>query len=457
MVLLSTLIAVAGLGAIARGQITVDTSSKLQKIDGFGFSQAFGRAKEFQNAPSALQKEALDLLFSTDKGAGFSIIRNRIGSGGKGDSILPTSPGSPSGKPTYSWDDDDSGQVWFTKQAVSYGVKQIYADAWSAPGFMKTSGNEATAGYLCGTTGHTCSSGDWRQAYADFLVQYVKYYQQAGLNVTHLGFLNEPDFSPGYSQMQISFNAQEAISFIPTLSKAVQAAGLSTKLTCCDAVGWGSTVKYTNALVAGGMESYLGLITSHTYSGDANTALDTKLASWVTESGITNPFDLTWYKNGGATEGMTWANKIAVGIINAKLSAYLYWEGFELKQLQSDSHLVDTQDGKTATPSANFWAFAMWSRHIRPGAQRLATSGMVASDVLTAAVQNADGSVVVVFTNNGSAAKAASVSFKGFTPKAASAWVTDNSHKVDATQATLSGSGVSVSVPSKGVVTVKLT
>ncbi|KAL3300308.1 cellulosome enzyme [Colletotrichum asianum] len=457
MVLLSTLIAVAGLGAIARGQITVDTSSKLQKIDGFGFSQAFGRAKEFQNAPSALQKEALDLLFSTDKGAGFSIIRNRIGSGGKGDSILPTSPGSPSGKPTYSWDDDDSGQVWFTKQAVSYGVKQIYADAWSAPGFMKTSGNEATAGYLCGTTGHTCSSGDWRQAYADFLVQYVKYYQQAGLNVTHLGFLNEPDFSPGYSQMQISFNAQEAIFFIPTLSKAVQAAGLSTKLTCCDAVGWGSTVKYTNALVAGGMESYLGLITSHTYSGDANTALDTKLASWVTESGITNPFDLTWYKNGGATEGMTWANKIAVGIINAKLSAYLYWEGFELKQLQSDSHLVDTQDGKTATPSANFWAFAMWSRHIRPGAQRLATSGMVASDVLTAAVQNADGSVVVVFTNNGSAAKAASVSFKGFTPKAASAWVTDNSHKVDATQATLSGSGVSVSVPSKGVVTVKLT
>ncbi|KAJ5014057.1 putative glucosylceramidase 1 [Colletotrichum sp. SAR 10_99] len=457
MVLLSTLIAVAGLGAVARGQITVDTSSKLQKIDGFGFSQAFGRAKEFQNAPSALQKEALDLLFSTDKGAGFSIIRNRIGSGGKGDSILPTSPGSPSGKPTYSWDDDDSGQVWFTKQAVSYGVKQIYADAWSAPGFMKTSGNEATAGYLCGTTGHTCSSGDWRQAYADFLVQYVKYYQQAGLNVTHLGFLNEPDFSPGYSQMQISFNAQEAISFIPTLSKAVQAAGLNTKLTCCDAVGWGSTVKYTNALVASGMESYLGLITSHTYSGDANTALDTKLASWVTESGITNPFDLTWYKNGGATEGMTWANKIAVGIINAKLSAYLYWEGFELKQLQSDSHLVDTQDGKTATPSANFWAFAMWSRHIRPGAQRLATSGMVASDVLTAAVQNSDGSVVVVFTNNGSAAKAASVSFKGFTPKAASAWVTDNSHKFDATQATVSGSGVSVSVPSKGVVTVKLT
>ncbi|KAK6227362.1 cellulosome enzyme [Colletotrichum tabaci] len=456
MGVLNAFVAISSLAALACGQVTVDTSTKLQIIDGFGFSQAFGRAREFQNAPKALQQEALDLLFSTTKGAGFSIIRNRIGSGGKGDSILPTSPGSPSGKPSYVWDNDDRGQVWFTKQAVSYGVKQIYADAWSAPGFMKTSGNEATPGYLCGTTGHSCASGDWRQPYADFLAQYIKYYQQSGLNVTHVGFLNEPDYTVSYSQMQISFNGQEAISFIPTLHKTLQAAGLKTKITCCDAVGWGSTVKYTNALVPAGMEQYLGLITSHTYSGDANSVLNTKLPTWVTESGITKPFDTTWYKNGGPTEGMTWANKIAVGIVNARLSAYLYWEGFELSQLSSDSHLVDTLDGKTATPSSNFWAFAMWSRHIRPGAQRLATSGTIA-DVITAAVRNTDGSVVLVFTNNGGAAKSASVSFTGYTPKTASAYVTDNSRTFAATQSTISGSAVSVSVPSKGVVTVKLT
>ncbi|GJC80324.1 endo-1,6-beta-D-glucanase [Colletotrichum liriopes] len=424
MVIPGAFATIVGLAAVTCAQVTVDPSSKLQNIDGFGFSQAFGRAKEFQNAPKALQQEALDLLFSTTKGAGFSIIRNRIGSGGKGDSILPTSPGSPSGKPAYVWDNDDRGQVWFTKQAVGYGVKQIYADAWSAPGFMKTSGNEATAG---------CTSGDWRQPYADFLTQYIKYYEQSGLNVTHVGFLNEPDYTTSYSQMQISFNAQEAISFIPTLFKTLQSAGLKTKITCCDAVGWGSTVKYTNALVPAGMEQYLGHITSHTYSGDANTALDTKLSSWVTESGITKAFDTTWYKNGGATEGMTWANKIAVGIINARLSAYLYWEGFELSQLSSDSHLIHP-----------------------PGAQRLATSGTIAN-VLTAAVRNTDGSIVLVFTNNDSAAKSASVTIKGYTPKTSAAYVTDNSHKFAATQSNISGSTVSVSVPAKGVVTVKLT
>lgn len=132
----------------ATAQVQVNLNTKYQTIDGFGFSQAFGRASEFQNAASGLRTQALDLLFSTTKGAGFSIIRNRIGSGGSGDSIEPKAPSSPSASPAYTWDGNDKGQVWFTKQAVGYGVKTIYADAWSAPGFMKTSGNEATPGYV---------------------------------------------------------------------------------------------------------------------------------------------------------------------------------------------------------------------------------------------------------------------------------------------------------------------
>jgi O-glycosyl hydrolase len=180
---------------LAVAQITVNAGSPLHTIDGFGVSQAFGRASQFQSAAAGLQKQALDYLFSTTTGAGFSIIRNRIGSGGSGDSIEPKNPGSPTATPKYTWDNNDSGQVWFSKQAMSYGVKTIYADAWSAPGFMKTNGAETNGGYLCGTTGHTCSSGDWRQAFAKFLVEYIQDYAGAGVPVTHIGFLNEPDYT----------------------------------------------------------------------------------------------------------------------------------------------------------------------------------------------------------------------------------------------------------------------
>lgn len=123
----------------AQSALTVNTASTLQQIDGFGVSQAFGRAAEFRDMLSGdPQKQGLDYLFNTTTGAGLTIIRNRIGSGtSNSDSILPKSPGGPSAAANYSFDDDDRGQLWFSQQAMKYGVKTIYADAWSAPGFMK--------------------------------------------------------------------------------------------------------------------------------------------------------------------------------------------------------------------------------------------------------------------------------------------------------------------------------
>jgi hypothetical protein len=41
-------------------------------------------------------------------------------------------------------------------------------------------------GYLCGVTGQTCSSGDWRQAYANYLAQYIKDYASQGITMLEL-------------------------------------------------------------------------------------------------------------------------------------------------------------------------------------------------------------------------------------------------------------------------------
>lgn len=257
--------------------------------------------------------------------------------------------------------------------------------------------------------------------------------------------------------MQISDNAQEAIDFIPILYNTVQSAGLDTNLTCCDAVGWTKQSSYTTYLVNSGVTQYLDVITSHSYSADATTPLSqTSLPKWNTEGGPSSAFTTTWYSSGADNEGFTWAQKLAVAMVNAELSAYLFWEGFEYEQTQSGSHLVDTLDGTTATPSGIFWAFAMWSRYIRPGAYRVATSGSI-SNVIIGAFQNTDGSVVVVFTNDASSSASASLSFSGFTPSSASAWQTNQGSTFASTGATLSGGKVAVTVPAYGVVTVKLT
>ncbi len=159
------------------GAITVDLTKTYQVIDGFGTSEAFQRAVQMSRLSEAEQRHALDLLFSQTNGAGLSILRNGIGSSPDMSSdhmvsIATKSPGGPGKELTYNWDGSDNKQLWVSQEAVhTYGVKTIYADAWSAPGYMKTNGNDANGGSLCGVSGATCSSGDWKQAYADYLVQ----------------------------------------------------------------------------------------------------------------------------------------------------------------------------------------------------------------------------------------------------------------------------------------------
>lgn len=188
--------------------ISVNASTRYQAFDGMGFSEAFQRGTQIYGAGGlspANQSRVLDLLFSNEVGAGFTILRNGIGSSLTNPydlmkSIETVSPGYANGTPDYDWEGTtkpgfglDNGQLQLTKDALARGVQKIYADAWSAPGFMKNNSNDSYGGSLCGVTDIECSTGDWRQAYADYLVQYLKFYKEEGIGIDYVGFLNEPD------------------------------------------------------------------------------------------------------------------------------------------------------------------------------------------------------------------------------------------------------------------------
>src|SRR5437016_9627130 len=103
----TTMIALSGrLSTLAESTVKVDGSVTHQVIDGFGASDAFQigsaiRGTQGDTISADQSKQIIDLLFSTTKGAGLTIIRNEIGSqttGIPGDnqpSIEPDNPGSP--------------------------------------------------------------------------------------------------------------------------------------------------------------------------------------------------------------------------------------------------------------------------------------------------------------------------------------------------------------------------
>lgn len=436
--------------ALAQTDVTVNSASEYQTIDGFGFSEAFGFGDGVQNAPSAQQTQALNYMFSTSTGAGFTILRNRIAAD-PADSIEPSSPGSPSATPNYVWNGDDNSQVFWSKKARAMGVKYIYADAWSAPGFMKTNDDYENGGYLCGVTGEICSTGDWRQAYANYLVRYIEFYKESGITIDFVGFLNEPEFNASYDGMLS--DGTQAASFIPILYNTIKEAGLSTGVTCCDAEGWDDQVKFTEQLIAAGAEPYLSRITSHWYLSKGTSPIDTSLRVWETEyADLDDDFSTTWYATGAENEGLTWANYIFQGIVECNLSAYLYWVG-----AQSNSNaaglvtLTGSGSSTVVTPSGSLWAFAMFSRYVRPDAIRIGTSG-APSNTRVAAFKNTDGTTAVIMINNG--ADSQNVSLGDLGAQKTAAYYMDNSVSAPATLAITTKNGyIASSLPGHSVVT----
>ena len=175
--------------------------------------------------------------------------------------------------------------------------------------------------------------------------------------------------------MQISDDAPEAISFMSILNDTMVAAGLDgVEMMCCDAAGWDAQKMSTAAIMDSDAAQYLDVITEHSYTSQTGDYVDTTdLPKWNTEAGPNIPFITTWHDSGAQNEGFTWAVEIAEAVNESELlSAYLFWQEFQLRIPESAMHLIDALDGVTPTPSGIYWAFAMWSRHIRPGARRVA-------------------------------------------------------------------------------------
>ncbi|MDH2424368.1 glycoside hydrolase [Sphaerisporangium sp. TRM90804] len=393
----------------ASPSIVLDARTRHQSIDGFGFSQAFQRADVMHGARGLSeqhQREVLDLLLSRDKGAGLSILRLGIGSSAEDPydlmrSIAPTDPGGPDAEPVYEWDGDDGGQVWLAKEAKAYGVRRFYADAWSAPGYMKDNGSDSNGGTLCGLSGTSCAGGDWRRAYAEYLVQYTRFYAREGIKITDLGFTNEPDLTVPYASMR--FTPEQAAEFVKVLGPVAARAGL--KVACCDAAGWDVQERYTKAIEADPQAArWVATHTGHPYVDPIDHPLPTRRPTWMSEW---SPNGTTWNENwddGSGYDGFAVASNIHEALATANVSGYVYWFGASLGATRGLIQL----DGDAYRVSKRLWALAAYSRFIRPGAVRIGAR-TTAEGLKVSAFRNADGSRVVEILNTGTAAVSANL------------------------------------------------
>jgi O-glycosyl hydrolase len=449
---------VPALPASADSVATINGAITYQRIAGFGSSEAFGQAEQIMNAPAATQQTALDLLYSPVSGAGLTILRNEVGAD-PGNTIEPTAPAGPDATPSYvslQSIDSDMGQLWLAETIRhEYGVRDVFADAWTAPAYMKTNDSTSNGGTLCGVPGATCASGNWERAYANFLVQYARDYAQAGIPLSYIGFENEANLAPGYDGMVMT--PDQTADFAPVIGQALAWSGLPTRLECCAAEGWDYATQYAAALEADPAAlHYVGLFTSHGYTEWPTFEVPGwNKAVWETEWSTFESWDPAW-DDGTDASGFTWAQHIYTGLTSANLGAFLYWWGSSEPTFNGDNESLIQINGTTVSPSGRLWAFANYSRFVRPGAVRIGATTTDTGLDLTA-FRNLDGSVAIVVLNTDTSSDTVSFNLQnlglpgwsGVTP-----YVTDSASDTAAQPRLQSQSGTfTYTLPARSLVT----
>lgn len=193
-----------------------------------------------------------------------------------------------------------------------------------------------------------------------------------------------------------------------------------------------------------------------------------------------------WYANGAAGEGLTWANNIWNAIVNANVSAYLYWEGMHhILRYRAYTRLQDADlvllcfggtyvgaevgttnsalvliSGTTPQASKRLWAFAHFSRFVRPGALRISTSPPTSPNLKFSAFKDPDGeNIAVQVINSGSDAQSVSVQLQAWTVQAARGFVSEQGTDFGEVDVVIEAGGgmVTGSVPGWSMVSFVLT
>lgn len=321
-----------------------------------------------------------------------------------------------------------------------------------APGYMKTNGDDRNGGALCGLPGTACASGDWRQAYANYLVQYAKFYRSEGVRITDLSFTNEPDLATSYASMQLT--PRQAVDMIKVLGPTVRRSGLGMNLVCCDVAGWRQQIPYTEAIEADRRaDRFTAIHSGHIYRSPADTPLPTDARVWMSEW---SPDGNTWneaWEDGSGWAGISVAQSVHDAFARADATGYIYWFGASIGATRGLIQLASQGDGYRV--SKRFWALAAYSRFIRPGATRVAAQ---ASDpaLKVTAFRNPDRTRVLEILNTGTAA--VSTSFTVGTHGGRGAiYLTDETHALQRTGAAhVHGGRLAVDLPARSLTTVVL-
>jgi glucuronoarabinoxylan endo-1,4-beta-xylanase len=400
-----------GAGTSTSSDIVVNLGSTQQKITGFGVSSAW--AGSYRNASDA------NYLWSTTTGAGLTLLRIRYGDG-----------------------------LAIAKSAASMG-----ATVWLTPWGMGTNGAQGGPYTTQQTNPNGCTGSmpvlSDPQGWANQLSTWVQNAKTQGVPIFAVSAENEPD-SCGINSTT-SYSAAQLATWIPYLSAAMKPLNIKvmapeTQNRC------GFDTYYTAIKNSTAAWDAVDIFASHEYGCGTLTTQPAIAAAgkeyWETEVDTgTGSGDST---GDGIASALLMATTMHNDLTKPNVNAWHLWWLYNASG--NGGCLYDTT---TNAWTKRLWVLGNYSRYVRPGFMRVATSGTQPSGVYISAYTNpADGTVSIVAINTGSSAANVSLFITGAAPCSMTPYLTSANDDLAAqTAVTVSGSRFTASLASQSVTT----
>jgi len=401
-----------GAGTSTSSDIVVNLGSTQQKITGFGVSSAW--AGSYRNASDA------DYLWSTTKGAGLTLLRIRYGDG-----------------------------LAIAKSAASMG-----ATVWLTPWGMGNNGAQGGPYTTQQTNPNGCTSGSMPvlsdpQGWAKQLSTWVQTAASQGVPIYAVSAENEPD-SCGINSTT-SYSAAQLTSWIPYLSAVMKP--LNIKVMAPETMNrCGFDTFFPVIKASADAWGAVDIFASHEY-GCGTLTTDASIAAagkeyWETEVDTgTGTGDST---GDGIASALKMATTMHNDLTKPNVNAWHLWWLYNASG--NGGCLYDTT---TNAWTKRLWVLGNYSRYVRPGYKRVATTGTLSSGVYVSAYTSpTDGTVSIVAINTGTSAANVSLFITGAAPCSMTPYVTSATDNLAAqTAITVSGSRFTASLASQSVTT----
>jgi len=369
-----------------------------QELIGFGGAFTGSSCYVLNNINESVRNQIMDEYFNKD-GLNYSFCRLTIASS----DFSPKSYSYSKKKDLsdFSISEDMNYIIPTIKMALNRNPNiKFLASPWSPPSFMKHNKLLYLGGKL---------KDKYKTLWAEYLVQYVKHYNEQNINIDYMTIQNEPNATQIWESCR--YTVEDEANFLkqylyPTFKKN----NLETKFLIWDHNKDNIVNRCTDTLVKYGALDYVSGIAFHWYTGTHFENLKI-LHDLFPDKLLIHSEGCTGYSKFKPQDELFNAQMYAseiIGDLNNGVNGFIDWNlvldykgGPNHKNNFCNSPIMINKSNDDYIKTPSFYYIAHFSKYIKPGAKRIAFSRFT-EDINITAFKNVDESIVVVLLNKNS-------------------------------------------------------